>query len=356
MSIIAYLKGGKRAYRAKFKLNGEQITKAGFVTQREAKAWISEERKRLNALAKVKKEVTADVLMYSAASEQYLNDCALRNQPGTVAEKFRHLSAFVEWIGNDFPMENISLDTVRRYAETVVLNTKPPTDPHKSVNRRLGDLRALWNWCVKNKLLTDNPFSQFDRFSEDTSDRYIPPMEDIAAILNEANQWERDFITMLCTTGARPGEIRTLKVTDVDLSRGTVCLWTRKRKGGARQSRIISASPEALKMLQRRIASLGNSEVVFPNPATGGPLTRQARCYKFMMERLCRKAKVKTFTFYALRHFVAMYLRDSGAANRYQIQSILGHTKSDTTDIYLRSLAPDLREAVATLDGIFHVA
>ena len=69
-----------------------------------------------------------------------------------------------------------------------------------------------------------------------------------------------------------------------------------------------------------------------------------------MMERLCEKAGVRFFTFYALRHFVATRLRDSGKANRYEIQHILGHTRSDTTDRYLRSLAPDVLEAVIDVE------
>ncbi len=82
------------------------------------------------------------------------------------------------------------------------------------------------------------------------------------------------------------------------------------------------------------------------------------------MERLCERANagrkkcdpeaeaIKPFTFYALRHFVATRLRDSGKANRYEIQHILGHMHSDTTDRYLRSLAPDVKEAIQSLDSV----
>jgi integrase len=82
------------------------------------------------------------------------------------------------------------------------------------------------------------------------------------------------------------------------------------------------------------------------------------------MERLCERAsearrkrdpeagELKPFTFYALRHFVATRLRDSGKANRYEIQHILGHMHSDTTDRYLRSLVPDVKEAIMSLDSV----
>lgn len=94
----------------------------------------------------------------------------------------------------------------------------------------------------------------------------------------------------------------------------------------------------------------------FVNPETKRPFTRQSRPYKYLMERLCQRAAAREsrdipeFTYYTFRHFVAVQLRGSGKANRYEIQQILGHLRSDTTDIYLRSLAPDVAEAVNALD------
>ena len=94
--------------------------------------------------------------------------------------------------------------------------------------------------------------------------------------------------------------------------------------------------------------------------ATDKHLGRQDRPYKYMMERLCEAAStegktIKPFTFYAFRHFVATRLRDSGKASKFEIQHILGHARSDTTDTYLRSLAPDVKEAISVLDDIIPI-
>lgn len=85
------------------------------------------------------------------------------------------------------------------------------------------------------------------------------------------------------------------------------------------------------------------------------------------MERLCARANeerkrndpeakdIKPFTFKTFRHFVATRLRDSGKASRYEVQHILGHKRSDTTDRYLRSLVPELQEAVDALDNVISI-
>lgn len=355
MSIVPYTRGGKRAYRAKVKFQNQQYTKSGFATKAEAKAWMVEEKKRLKAEAENKPQERRDVLMFSQASEEYLEDCSARMQPGSVSEKFHHYTKFVEWIGSDFSLEQITTVIAQDYAAHVLKTTRAPHDPKKTANRHIRNLKALWNWHKRRGYQGHNPFTGVESYPEDTVSRYVPPVEDVAKVLQVAEEWQRDFLHVLAKTGARPGEIRMLNWDDVELHQGTITLWTRKRKGGARQPRTINMSPQLLELMRRRFDERVSSEVVFPHPETGKPFTRQHRPYKFMMERLCEKAGVRFFTFYALRHFVATRLRDSGKANRYEIQHILGHTRSDTTDRYLRSLAPDVLEAVSVLDEVIDV-
>ena len=65
--------------------------------------------------------------------------------------------------------------------------------------------------------------------------------------------------------------------------------------------------------------------------------------------RACKKAKVRVFTFHALRHYGASRLANSGVPIP-DIQALLGHQRSTTTDIYLQSISPNLRKAMDNLD------
>jgi integrase len=60
---------------------------------------------------------------------------------------------------------------------------------------------------------------------------------------------------------------------------------------------------------------------------------------------LCRKAKVKKFTFHNLRHYGASKLAEAGVSIT-DIQYLLGHQRATTTDIYLQSISPNLRTAM----------
>jgi integrase len=71
---------------------------------------------------------------------------------------------------------------------------------------------------------------------------------------------------------------------------------------------------------------------------------------KDTMKKLCRKAGVKIFGFHAIRHHVASILGDSGKASLSQIQKMLRHRRTTTTDNYIKTLDPQLRQVANVLD------
>ena len=87
------------------------------------------------------------------------------------------------------------------------------------------------------------------------------------------------------------------------------------------------------------------SEYVFCYKATGKPYGYRRK----MILRACKKARVREFAFHALRHYGASQLANSGVPIP-DIQALLGHQRSTTTDIYLQSISPNLRKAMDNLD------
>ncbi|MDH5525652.1 MAG: site-specific integrase [Desulfobulbaceae bacterium] len=77
---------------------------------------------------------------------------------------------------------------------------------------------------------------------------------------------------------------------------------------------------------------------------------------RYMMERLCKKAGIKPFSFHAIRHHVASILSDSGKASLGQIQKLLRHRRSTTTDNYLKTLNTNLKQVPSILNEQFNMA
>jgi len=68
------------------------------------------------------------------------------------------------------------------------------------------------------------------------------------------------------------------------------------------------------------------------------------------MTELCKKAGVKSFGFHAIRHHVASILADSDKAPLSQIQRMLRHQRTTTTDNYIKTLDPRLQQIASVLD------
>jgi integrase len=284
--------------------------------------------------------------MYSQASSAYMEDCAARMQPTTVRNKFSRLRDFASFLAADIDLASVTVGLAQRH-----ISACQKRSGNKAANRHIRDLKALWNWSVRMGLTIGNPWAQLAQYPEDEYIKYIPPPEDVAAILLASQPWERDYLSVILRTAARAGEVRKMRWEDVDLARGVVTLWTRKKRGGDRRARAVTMSAQ-LKELMRRMweARDRHSPWVFPNPKTGEPYRAIERAMRDMMSTLCARAGVREFGLHSLRHYVSVRLRDSGKASKFDIQAILGHQRSDTTDIYLRGLAPDLKEAVSALD------
>lgn len=157
-----------------------------------------------------------------------------------------------------------------------------------------------------------------------------------------------DFILTLYHTAGRTSEVLNLMWEDVNFEQRWVRLWTRKRRGGVLQEDKLAMTNTLYDVFIRRWNSRDKSiPFVFHN-ADGSRWTYIQK--RYTMKRLCRKAKVKVFGFHAIRHHVASILADSGKASLSQIQKMLRHKRTTTTDNYIKTLDPQLRQVANVLD------
>lgn len=344
MAIRPY-KGPGGKYRVYFKHQGKMHSKV-VKTQAEGKAWEVETKKQLQLGV-----VQASVLMFSVTADRYLCDCEARMQPNTVREKLNHLSEFALFMsestgGGDFPAAEVSVGHGKRFVAAV-----REKKGNKAANRRLRTMKACWNWHREELPL--NPFRLISMYPEDTFTKYVPPPEDIEKVLHHADEWERQILVFLLSTGARIGELFNLTWEDVNLERKTILLWTRKRKGGSRQSRLMPISQRLEEVLGAlRESHILDEKWVFLNPNTGGQYTRLQPSVRCMLKRLCKQASVKEFGFHALRHYVASRLAQTQEVNLVEIQQFLGHQRTTTTDLYLRSMSSGIGHLASIIDTI----
>lgn len=360
---------GKK-YRAYFRYKGKQPSKA-VSTHKEGREWAEARVKEIDA---AEAKANRNLLTFSAASSEYLEDCAWM-QRQTINEKYSHYTFFAEWMvktilkkPEDFPLETISIEIARKYYRFVQAKVSTKTS-----NNHLKNLKAMWNWHMAEGRIKFNPWTHIKKNKGEEHQEYVPPTEDVVAVLLAAKPWQQDYLNIILKTGCRAGDPRLLTWDVVNFEQEWLAFWTMKRQGGEKKYRKI-AMPRGstlYSILESRWEQRDKrSSFVFTNPETGTGYARNAWDFRYMLKDaynyqtlkdgtkikrrekigLCSKAGVKAFTLKSLRHFVALRLDDSGKASLTDIQKLLGHEKATTTDTYLKSLRGDAHRAAAILD------
>ena len=336
MAIREFQRQNGIVYQAYFKLDGVQYNKI-FYKKKEAVDW--ETKTKIDLRQQRSPEQS---MMYLRASAVYLEDCDARMAGNTFNEKKRHLQEFSDYLGRDGPMESITTAMARKF----LLENKE-IHGNKAANRRLRTLKALWNW--HRGMVPVNPWRGIPPFAEEEYVKHVPSADDLNRVLAAAEPWEASLLTVLLCTGARVGEVLKLRWDDV--SAHAVQLWTQKRKGGSKQRRLVPISARLQAILDEQRPVTGNMGFVFINPVTQAPYSMRQPSMKLMLKRLCKKAGVTPFGFHATRHYFAVCLVKSQKADITDIQQLLGHQRPTTTDIYLRSVAPNLDRLAGVIEG-----
>lgn len=331
MSVRSYMTKQGRRYHASLWMQNQRIcSKGGFLTKKEAKQWLVEKELRREF------QPPEPGMGFRDTCNLYLDHIQERRKFNTYIYKRSVLKKAVSSF-QDMHIRHITFEHIENHIKVIQQSISP-----KSANRHLMEIGAVFNFAIRKNLCQHNPCRQVERYAEESYRRYVPPAEDIAAVIMAAQGIERDMLICQYHTGARQVEILSLAWDDVNFENRCITLWTSKRSGGNREPRNIAMTDELHSILWRRWSAQDKSETwVFENPRTGTVYHRGSKEIRSMFKRLCHKAGVKYFSSHAVRHHVATVLKDSHKATPFQIQRFLGHMNLRTTERYLHELDVD---------------
>ncbi len=204
----------------------------------------------------------------------------------------------------------------------------------KTIKEELRLLKSIIAWLVEEGHLKSSPVSKFpilktppkdpDRIGSYTT-------EEVNMILEHFKDHPAGTaLAFLRYTGARRGEMETLKVKDVDLSALTIKLLTPKTSTNASdQYRLVEIHKDLLGILRREMDGKQPEDFIFPNTCQHRPawLTQ-------LLETACRKLKIPYRRIHGLRHFWVTSMLTSGAPLSI-VMKMAGHKNISTTQKYL---------------------
>lgn len=216
-------------------------------------------------------------------------------------------------------------DVTRRRAKEWALR-------HRS---KVGSVRAMFQDALDDEIVTENPFTNLrlpqSRGRKDlvaiTEERLYALADSALSTCDSYGSTFRACILFAAYVGLRPGELFTLKWSDVDFTAGEVRIRTSlgstgevtlPKNGKPRTVILPSPAADALRSMPRR----AESAYVFTTP-NGKRLSKTSHYYWWRAVRLAFGEP--EMDFYELRHFCATHLLGLGASHA-DVAVQLGHT------------------------------
>ena len=153
----------------------------------------------------------------------------------------------------------------------------------------------------------------------------------------------------------RPGEIRRLKIEDIDFSTGLIFI----EQGKGRKDRTVPVGATALSWIYRYIHEIRPSRIrnptdrnVFVGMRSGVLLTDRA-ITEFLSYRL-KRLGLPHLSPHQLRASAATHMVNEGMSIGY-LQQMLGHQRLNTTKIYVQIHADELKRVLQSSHPRLHI-
>lgn len=277
-------------------------------------------------------------ISWEAAMEQFLVwKKAEGRSPRTLLDYRKHISRFFQRYPQKLQSPHLKATLLEYLSEDI----KPAT-----FNLRLSNLKAFFDWCVEEGILTNNPLKKMKR--RHAEGRVVDHSREILIQLIELPDTTtfaglRDYTMIILTldTGIRPKEALSLTVDDVNLS--SLEIYVRADFSKTRTSRTLPISHLTARVI-RRLMKVRHPEWSSDTPVicSCDGTSLSTNTWGDRMEHYSRIIGTSIRP-YDLRHcFAIQYLRNGG--HTLALQKLMGHRDLAMTKRYVNLTTKDLKD------------
>jgi integrase len=228
------------------------------------------------------------------------------------------------WLGmfNSYKL----IDITRRDISNGLFNLSDDLS-NATINRYKAAISAVFTYACRELDLPDNPVRHIpSRPENNLRVRYLS--NDERGRLFKAcktSRWSKLYLLVLAaiTTGARRGELLSLRWDDIDFDRRTAYVVTTKNGQPKVLPLTANVISELSKFNHKNRTLIFNSEIK-PD---------RQMCFTKVWKSALSDADIDNFRFHDLRHTTASYLAQSGAS-LLEIADVLGHKQISVTKRY----------------------
>jgi integrase len=240
----------------------------------------------------------------------------------------------------DLPLNSIKPSHIEQWIATLIKSGQKPG----TVTLKYVHVNHAFRAAVKDRLIPSNPaegvtLPRANRYEITHKD--IPRSEQVATLIDSADDWFATFQALCAFAGLRVGEACAVQVGDIDWMHRKINIVRQVQYLGAAgvdikepkdgSARDIPIPDDLINILSEHVRiSVGNSDAdgwVFPGQ-------HQAKITE-EWKRTAKRAGISGFTPHSLRHFFASGLIASGA-DVVTVQRAMGHSSAKVTlDTYV---------------------
>lgn len=213
---------------------------------------------------------------------------------------------------------------------------------------KVNQINAAFNWALKGKRITDNPFSQIT-YPEAPPRPCLPDqmLDQVCAVSNK--RYER-FLRFLRLTGRRLSEAAALRWSHIDWENAVAVLPPKMHKSGKKTGRTLTIPfvSEAMELLRVIQETDQHDEYVFVNNR-GGPWTRGSLGQQLRRLKAAQGITTKA-SLHGIRHQVGTEAVRGGVHLKYVSQA-LGHSSQAITERFYVHVSEDVQQMRAALES-----
>lgn len=220
-----------------------------------------------------------------------------------------------------------------------------------TINRRVGILRAAYNWGVRSRHLTANPLTGL-RLPTAKPQRIMPPSVREARLIHDAAAPHvRRVVVLGMATGARigPSELFRLRWSDVDVAAGVIRM-PNAAKGARDEARDVPIRDDILGLVRQWQAEDGAAGCPWVIHYRGARVRSVGKAWRNALRRAGITRRIRP---YDLRHAFPSAALAHGADIKC-VAEVMGHKDASMLlKVYQHTLFRERRRAVNAAPGLF---
>lgn len=220
---------------------------------------------------------------------------------------------------------------LREYVRIVLQGRRNLSD--KTRNLHIAAIRLFYQTVLER----DIDLKLLPRVREGKKIPFVHSKEEIESIIYRGTIGLKSRLALMLAygCGCRRSEVRCMRIENLRFDENVVYI----KHGKGRKDRAIAMPENVAATAREYLCGMKPEGWLFPD--AGGERPVSGRTVQKYYENACRKAGVyRPAGIHTLRHSIATHLHEAGV-DLHSIQKFLGHSKSMTTEIYLKvSRAP----------------